>query len=302
MLPWGEVRMSDRVPRQMSEYAAAYPHLETGGIGLGRVPGELLEIVPSGPQAMRRSGTFGLDPDFLNERLGEARRRGLGWTAVWHVHPEGCPGPSSMDEEAARALLRDPETGLSETLLLPISMRSGPGSIETRFWIAEGPDADLHLVSPVIVSDAGHAMRASVDERQLLLDTLLTTKRDARIRMDVEALQKIGFVAAYKKHARERYFLRVTKGKVTLILILPPEYPLSPPDVFVEEEKTARPILPRELPSLTSWSSLRALAGVVRDAEKSVCDTREAEALVLRPKAIELVKRAFATSPANRYP
>jgi hypothetical protein len=124
---------------------------ETGAIGVGPDPFTITELIPAGPRAKRSESSFQLDPEYLQPLLDEAESRGLFFNCVWHSHPEGCPGPSAIDRDAARAMLNDPDWGLSGHVYLPISVRESVG-FETRFFVAEGFDARIREIAPLIVS------------------------------------------------------------------------------------------------------------------------------------------------------
>jgi len=143
------------VLRHMSELAFAFPGVETGALALGPNPHTLTTLLPSGPHAVRTPGSFSFDPDFLNPELNKAKRLGLQWIGVWHVHPEGSPGPSITDLSAATGLLADPETELGGRLLMPISERSG-SSIVTRFFVAEGFPVVIRQIACAVVSGQEH--------------------------------------------------------------------------------------------------------------------------------------------------
>jgi len=73
--------------------------------------------------------------------------------------------------------------------------------------------------------------------------------------------------------------IRLSREDDTFWLAFPPEYPLNPPDVFVEEGKRLRPVPHRELAETLVWSSRRSLARVAEQARESLRIEREAERL-----------------------
>lgn len=250
---------------------------ETGAIGVGPDPFSITEFIAAGPGAKRTSSTFQLDPEYLQPLLNRAEARGLYFNMVWHSHPEGCPSPSEVDRAAARSMLNDSDWGLDGHVFLPISVRKG-GGFETRFFVADGREARIREVTPVVVSSgAMHATAAA------LLPSL-------RVVDDREALRARGWDASLRETG-SRQSWRVERSDVVLWLVLPPEYPASPPDVYLEDGKRLRRIPSRETPVVVAWSSLRSIAAVAEQAHKAVVDNREAEALILRPRLIHVARR-----------
>lgn len=260
------------------QMAAKFPG-ETGAIGMGPDPFTITELIPSGPGAKRSSASFQLDPEYLQPRLQEAESRGLMFNCVWHSHPEGCPSPSGVDRDAARSMLSDPDWGLEGHLYLPISVRH-KGGFETRFFVAEGKEARIRQISPLVVSCSLPTPAASAASV-------------TRTEEDREALRVWGWSVSLRESGNGQAW-RVERDGVVLWLRLPPEYPASAPDVLVENAGRIERLSVRETPEALGWSSLRSIATLAGQAYKAVSDGRRAESLVLRPRLIHAVHRVLS--------
>lgn len=259
---------------------------ETGAIGVGPDEHTLTELIPSGPKAKRTASSFELDADYLQPLLEQAESRGLRFVAFWHSHPFGCPRPSETDRGAAKRMLNDEEWGLSGHVYLPISVRRRDAGFETRFFIARGPNAVIEEAQIVVTSRGrAAAARQPVPQRQPS-EALGATERLQRDQLELEQ-------AGWQARLRETetgLLLRAEHSGTALWFVLPPEYPLSPPDVLAEEDCSVRAIPLVDLPELISWSSLRSLVTLAEQARKSVEDLKAVESQIIRPRAFPLIQ------------
>ena len=284
-----EQRVHERVLLAMPRLAARFPGLETAALVVGPDRYTVTDVIACGPDAQRAWATCSLDPDYLNPLLDAARARGLIWNAILHVHPDHAPNPSETDREAVRDLLNDPETGLGESVLFPITMRTARQGCETRFFLAEGKRTTFRQIQPVIMGDDAVSV-SEANASQSLADAL-SVHRDARVWRDLDELAAAGFTPSYRTTPEGSRLIRATRRAVSLVLMIPPEYAFAPPEVYVEEAECLRLVPLRDLPSLLGWSSLRSLVDLANEAAKSVEDDREAESLIVRPRPFELIRR-----------
>jgi hypothetical protein len=183
-------------------------------------------------------------------------------------------------------MLNDTEWGLSGHLYLPISVRRQDGGFDTRFFVARGPKATIEE-APIVVTSGGRAASltqplpgASIKEPRVGND---------RLQRDLRELERAGWRAVVRE-SDGRLLLQSNAQDVALWFVLPPEYPISAPDVYVEDGDGVRPIPLADLPELASWSSLRSLTALAEQARKSVDDLRAVESHIIRPRAFPLVR------------
>ena len=274
----------DGVLTELHELAQQYP-VETGAIGVGPDEHTVTEVIPSGPSAKRSAGSFELDAEYLQPLLERAEKRGLRFVAFWHSHPAGCARPSGIDRAAARRMLNDPDWGLPGHVYLPISMRTKTG-FATRFFLARGRSAEITEPTTVVLSSETTPGREPASARvpalggaHLGLDDRLIRER---IASDLVELKAAGWTASVRRSPHGTS-LRTESRRIVLWLVLPPEYPLSPPDVFVEEGDGLRRIPASDVPELVPWSSLRSSAVALEQARKSVEDLRAVESRIVHP-------------------
>lgn len=315
-----EVRVHASVLDAMHREARRFPG-ETGGILVGTA-GAVTEFIPSGPGARRTASSYELDVEHLQPLLDEAEDRGLQFLGVWHVHPEGVPELSSTDLGTARRILEDEEYGVDE-LLLPLTVRVH-NEIETRFFLMRADASEpLHVplvvVAPSLLTDAlcSLADRLGVGTRDVARNdagivahtdsharaSVLAGERrvaslwngPSRVGRDVEALRRVGW-NVHCSQASKATFLDLAKREMRFVLVLPPEYPLSPPDVLVPNggylTSGGGPLqIPHtEIPETACWSSVRDLVTVADQAEAAITrrqveDRGERERLGRRFKA-----------------
>jgi hypothetical protein len=211
--------------------------------------------------------------------------------SVFHVHPEGCLGPSETDRQAARELLTDPDTGLEGRLLLPISARTRTG-VETRFFVAEGPDATIRRTNPAIIGRVER--RAGVlpgddDWGAAFLDALHAARCARRLREEVEILRAEGFEVQNRGLRGGYRLLRLERNARALWLAVPNEFPFAPPRVFSENGDTLFDVSTSGLRSVIGWSSASDLLTLACEAEASVQTQRDAESPIVRPANVPII-------------
>ncbi len=243
---------------------------ETGGIIVGPERGIVTRLIPSGPSARRTFASYELDVAHLQPLLAAAEDEGFRFLGVWHVHPKGVSQLSSVDLRAVKRMLGDTDWGVDE-ILLPLSVRTKRGLDTRMFCVRRG--SDRIEVPPLVVAtsiaplspvDAASGRRLEHDEAR--------GPASARIERDIEALGTTGWNVT-RSAVRDGVALLVSKADIHFVLALPPEYPLSPPDVVVPEgglianEPGPYAVPHAELPETDRWSSLRELAVVASQAE-----------------------------------
>ncbi len=252
-----EVRVRASVIDAM--HAEAHRHAgETGGILVGPEPRHVTELIPSGPDARRSGASYELDVEHLQPLLRNAEDRGLAFLGIWHSHPEGFNELSATDRTAARSILRDPDWNVTE-LLLPLSVRRGKG-FETSFFLADGDDATIRSLR-LILSSGTKLCAATTEGPWAFAGSFADTPYGkARLCDDKAQLEAAGWKVT-AKHGQS-FLLVVERADVTLYLLLPREYPFSPPDVLRTESERVAVVDARKIPELAAWSSRRSLVEI----------------------------------------
>ncbi len=266
----GVVTVALPVLAQMHSEAARFPG-ETGGIVVGPDSTTVTELIPSGPRARRSGASYEIDAAHLQPLLDRTEARGLQFLGVWHSHPPGFDRLSATDLAAARSILGDPDWGV-DRLLLPLSVRS-QGEFRTAFFLVPGPGSApvrLHVViagegdppgARAVIALARGSFGASPEDGHF--DALAGQRR---VRADCEALQAAGWDVALRKTGANELFIALWRDEVHLTVLLPDEYPLSPPDVFrrVQDDLEAVPL--GRLAEAAHWSSRRSLVKLAEQA------------------------------------
>ncbi len=255
-----EVRVELAAIRAMHADAESCP-VETGGICVGPDECTIAEYIPSGAAARRTATSFALDPEYLQPKLDAAAKRGLRFVGVHHVHPEGCTTLSSIDERAAASILGDPDWGV-RTLLLPLTVRIA-GGVRTRVFVAGGSGSAIAEGRLVVGSTFAPACatedRAADCDHEPLLGP-------ARLARELDALRARRYEVRVERLGGRGTDIRLARGPTALAFVVPPEFPLSPPDVFLERGGRRVRLAPSSLESVLGWSSLRTLAEIADEA------------------------------------
>jgi len=152
------VRVSHRALKAMLEEAHRHPG-ETGGLLVGPRALVLTEFLPSGPQAKRTTERYELDVENLQPRLDEAQARGLVLTAIFHTHPKGCVGLSSLDVSTAWTIVNDPEWA-APRFVLPLAVRTARG-FDLSFYVVGQQTPTPQLAAVVVLDEEGSEARVS---------------------------------------------------------------------------------------------------------------------------------------------
>lgn len=209
---------------------------ESGGLLVGP-PGSrtVLDFIPSGAGAQRAHAHYRTDPEYLQRALDACfARHGGDVLGYAHSHPAGIPEPSRADLVEAARMLADPDYRVSDEVLLPIAQVYGD-AVQIRWFVylREGIAVEVDaIVVPhwEAVADLG---------RQLESD---------------------GFTVDQRNLGEPGLVLVASRGRERFALVLAPEYPHAPPQVFrmegddpveeVDSPWSARPLV--SAPALAS--------------------------------------------------
>ena len=270
-----ELRILDLVFGRMHDEARRYP-IETGGLIVGPDSFTITDLLASGESARRSAGSYELDIEHLQPQLDRAMARGLQFLGVWHVHPEGVPELSHVDRQAARQMLGDRDYNLTR-LLLPLTVRTRAG-FETRFYCAEGRRPTISLIPSVTVCAPRTHRKAQSSKEPCAQGEVRRGKAIDAALLEVEAA---GWHASVREYGSGGAVC-AERGGITLWALLPSEFPLSPPDMYVEDSNVKGGLVAvphQELSETHFWSSERSLAEVFQQADRAVRSEREALAI-----------------------
>lgn len=256
------IKVSERVFALMHAEARRFEG-ETGGLVVGPDDTTLTELIPSGDDARRTMASYELDVPHLQPRLEEAEARGLRFLGIWHVHPEGVSTLSGTDRATAKRILADADYRVSR-LLLPLSVRNGTG-VETTFFLAEGEEPEIRPLRVVVVSD--DPSHVEPPTATMAAGARAAAKRHRRLATDQRALTEAGFRVSLRRRAEGSWAMLLRRGERHLVLLLPREYPVSPPDVLERVGTRLVRVPSGSIPETLGWSSQRSVVAVAEQAE-----------------------------------
>ncbi len=264
------IHVATDVLDEMHGEASRFPG-ETGGIVIGPSDDTVTGIIPSGPDAGRSFSSFQLDAAYLQPLLERAEDEGKRFLGIWHVHPSGVGELSSTDHKAATRILSDPDWNVSR-LIMPLSVRSGSG-FHTEVFVARLDRGRLRIQSARlrIASHTGRDGRGRSSAQPPSSTSRpapsATDSRPVRLAKDCHELRNAGWNCAIKSLTDKDLVVTASRTGVELMLFVPPEYPLSPPEVMAVRDH-ALIVVPFEyLPETDRWSSRRSLLEVLGQAE-----------------------------------
>jgi hypothetical protein len=252
---------------------------ETGGMLVGVLTP--LEIIMAagcpGPNAVHTATQFTSDPQADQACLNEARRlfgdcvMPLGW---WHKHPAGMDYPSGGDVQQMKQLAEEYADGKPVLAGIVNRVRRSTGYKTTLHLY--GLNADNQLVEHPWKSIGSHdtqllaALKSAPARPQLQAGDYWTNEdfrsylnpigRD-RIQTEIAILRASGWDVIIGRCSYDRMLvLKLNKDSLALQLVLPPEFPLNAPDVFINGQPGNH-----ILETLKTWSSLHSLLEIVEE-------------------------------------
>lgn len=250
---------------------------ETGGILIGPPPSasEIVITKATGPGKGKRTITsWETDPDFLNSMLKAARGENslLNLRGFWHRHPGQMAQPSPQDLSEAVKILQDVEHyHLGGELVMPIVTVTKEGvTIQGYFISAHEPN---FVGIPIeVVPDSDEFVNSLLSGRKTIEvkeGGWLDFWQDAswqfyksrsgvtRLQEEFEKLKLKGYAADAVLLSDGMLCVEVWKGEglQRALFILPREYPLNPPKIFLKTENEIQAIETDSGLRLWSWSS-----------------------------------------------
>ena len=245
------ILVTDSAYRAMIADAEAHPTVETGGIlvGTGKQP-VILGAGTGGENAVREPARFSSDLVHDRRFLDEVRSI-WGESAVaigyWHRHPNGMTRASSTDQDQASQLNQAWDDGAINLVaivtksgfkykLYLYGIRRGENQLSPQAYRVVPDDADcvrnrleqaVHY--PPVCEDASYWMDAGFQSYETPIVRQRLSNDVAEIRRDFCA-----DVVSYRGPDGRLLRLDIRMpDEETLTLIIPPEYPMNPPRVFV---------------------------------------------------------------------
>ncbi|MBM4032146.1 MAG: hypothetical protein FJ291_10215 [Planctomycetes bacterium] len=263
-----ELKVTTSAMRTIEQESISSPHgWETGGILIGtlRTPMVIAATGP-GPRAQASAAHFSSDPVHEQAELDRAIERSGGRAKLagyWHRHPGGFAKPSGGDIRQATQLLSS--GGPLYLFIANVAEQGVHPSVVVHAYRFDNEGADPSPVRLTVVKDASREVLAALECEPVLLRAdkqdywsgpgfqfYRTPSGRERLRADVDELTHAGLeVAVLRMKGSGRAFLDIRAGRMGLLCLFPPEYPLNPPK-FVWKANGA-PAGPSE--TLLAWSS-----------------------------------------------
>lgn len=263
--------------------------VETGGVLLGIAdPPVIVEAGTGGEHAIRQLSQFSGDAEWDRRCLDRARARhgkSIGIAGYYHSHPAGSSGGFS-DTDLAQARKLVEHFGDGKPLLVCIWARACRwlGRPHDDFRLSaygiRSRDGTLEPLHFEVVDDQGECVREAIsqaplipgendsdfwsDERFVFYENRIGRQR---IRQELQELRDRGWdICAYRIPGDRGLRLRCTNAWIAIEALLPREYPLNPPRLFVGSSTQELPALPTQ----QVWNSDRFLFELLDEAVPSL--------------------------------
>ena len=247
---------------------------ETGGILIGPAPTDETIIITSatGPGhdgKCASSASWQTDPDYLNGELKMAREEnpGVNLRGFWHRHPGQMSHPSTQDLWEARKILADKKHyKLDGKLIMPIVTVAQERVTIHAYYITD-EELRFEEISLEVIPDSDKVLKSLLASKKAVEveeESNLGFWQDGagRLKAELCRLKDAGYEASARLLDDGACCIEAKEsgdGKATLFL-LPREYPLNPPRVFVKRAEDIRELEADSTSPLLRWSSTFHLA------------------------------------------
>lgn len=256
--------------------------VETGGRIFGYPQSKIISKATSpGPNAEKNPASFTDDVSFqkeeseaiLKESNGKCKQLGS-----WHRHPGRFNRPSSGDQQQAREIANDFQGVCSFIALITNVIAKGfKKVVSINAYVFNNKSQSLEHSPITLVDDKDARVIKAQESEPLLLTTRETSFfQDSSFRFHTSLVGKDRLAQEHKELVAadcnvevqrtkndDRICLVIAFSEIRLRVLLPIEYPLSPPKVFFEREGRTQEIVTL---SLLHWSSDQTLLNVVEDS------------------------------------
>jgi hypothetical protein len=226
---------------------------ETGGILIGPPPTNEAVVITSatgsGPdENCASAGSWETEPDYLNQELRRAREEDptVNLRGFWHLHPGRMTSPSSQDQSESLAIIQDSEHYRLDELVMPIVTVDKNEITIHCYHISRDNTCFTRMDMEIIPEVEDEAERLSSDPEQTETETgfwhdtdwqfYMTPQGAMRLEIEMDKLIYAGYQVTAMLVDDGNCCIQAwmdDEGEAMLFL-LPGEYPLNPPSVFVQ--------------------------------------------------------------------
>ncbi len=260
--------------------------LETGGIMVGTL-GNPFTIVAAGKSGLnsKHHATKYISDPVADKNCLQAAKKKYGESVVpvgwWHKHPSGFDRPSAGDRRQIRELQKEFNDDKPVLMGIVNNCESISTNIALKLYSLDSND-QLREHAWQLVDDNHPKLLGAISQAPSnpeLKDVdfwkdpefqfyFQKTGRD-RILLEIRELKQAGWLVTTVRHReKETLMLRLFDGMNDFQLILPPEYPLNPPQIVTPEGES---IITSQI--LGQWNSLCPLTELADQAARIlICD------------------------------
>lgn len=273
---------------------------ETGGLIVGTFgkPMTILAAGLPGKNAVHHATSFTSDPEADRQTLLTCKENygpkstGMGH---WHKHPFGLTTPSSGDCQQGRQLACEYSDN-KPVLMGIVNQRRGKIFQKTTLHLY-GIDSSGKLVEykwkqvnrknkQLFEAINSAPARIEVKNTEFWMDrdfqSYLNPIGRERIQKEIVMLKQLGWeVGTVRRKEDKMLMLIVTKESISLVFLLPPEFPLNPPVAMTHDGRRFA-----GLESVVQWNTLCRLADIACEAMAVI--------------GCSYCSRRFIVSPANK--
>ena len=304
--------IQERAIEEIKQACREHPAEETGGIvvGFSRFP-FITHSISSTPDADRSAASYfqnNQDVDYLNNALSQLENKGLDFKGYYHKHPGSYDELSRTDLDTAMEVLKDNfATTEGKMLMILVNELSAYDSMPKnknivqedfliRFYLVAISSKDseeidcrevkykvLPDIEPMLFSFLKHANKEKAKAELKKENQVLSFwDRDwhfskagygkERINTDIDEIKAMGCKVEFKSIDKNTACYEITADEKKIIMLLPREYPITPPRIVILKNNKQKEITNIEL--LRRWSSLFSAGDLLKKVDKGFLSKR----------------------------
>lgn len=245
-----KLRIASSAYQTIMEESMKWDGMETGTVLVGTQESDgftVTDAIGPGPKAKRSWGSFSPDVDYVNMELQRIRSlKTVDFLGVHHLHPGDMHYPSGGDKTQAIEMLTDPDYKINGKLLCFISIKNGK-SVVLHPYLMTKENPVFKPIKYEIINDLNlsKANRTGNTLSVWACDKASTKRLADELKSIEEMLNSKPIVKIIKNGLTA---IEIEK----IVFVLPNEYPLNPPRIFIRKRKRLKEVI---LGEQMRWSS-----------------------------------------------
>ncbi len=230
-----KLRVSSTAYDSIVDESKRWNGVETGTVLVGTQDPDgftITHVITPGANARRSLASFSPDVEHVNKELRKLREMyAVDYLGVQHLHHMDMSYPSIGDLRQAEAILKDKDYKIHGRFLSIIATRSGD-DVKMFPYVITKEDMSFRKLDYDIVSEAPESLAKNSSASLSGIWSSGYIDKEKRIDREVQKIARITGVYPEIKIIKDNTLTVEVKG---ILFMLPPEYPLAPPRIFLKK-------------------------------------------------------------------